>query len=71
MKVGPGKYQIWVDNHIDAAKSVPLATIDRTGNWGAEIYVGRNSDSVDANDFIVWTGVNGAASDQPFHFLVP
>ncbi|TDD12665.1 hypothetical protein [Nonomuraea diastatica] len=70
-RVATGKYLITVDPQIDAGRSVPQATIHRTGNWGSEIYVGSETDANDTNVFLVWTGVNAAASDQPFHFIVP
>lgn len=47
------------------------ATIHRTGAWDSEIHVGSESDAGGSDTFVVRTGVNAAASDQPFRFIAP
>uniref|UniRef100_UPI003F492CE7 hypothetical protein n=1 Tax=Streptomyces chartreusis TaxID=1969 RepID=UPI003F492CE7 len=66
-----GKYVITVETTIKASESVCQATIDRSGDWGTEALAGIPGNPPDDHTFVVWTGKNGGASNQPFHFMVP
>ncbi|AWK08180.1 hypothetical protein AB0I99_19450 [Streptomyces spongiicola] len=66
-----GKYIITVATTIKASESVVLASIDRSGAWGTEALAGIPGNPPDDHTFIVWTGKDGGASNQPFHFMVP
>ncbi|WP_306323716.1 MULTISPECIES: hypothetical protein [unclassified Streptomyces] len=72
-RVATGKYCIEVDPTIDVAESMPMATLQERANWGSEIYVTRSGSGCPnpANSVRVITGRNGAASNQPFHVVIP
>ncbi|MFE6662985.1 hypothetical protein ACFVFH_05385 [Streptomyces sp. NPDC057697] len=70
-KVGKGDYRIIVDADIPLGRAVPIATLNRSAHWGSEIYVKTTDTSGSDHTFQVLTGVDGAASDQPFHVIVP
>ncbi|MEU8543494.1 hypothetical protein AB0C52_26495 [Streptomyces sp. NPDC048717] len=70
-KVGNGEYRITVDADVRLARAVPIATLNRSANWGAEIFVSTTDTSDTDQTFQVLTGLNGKAGDQPFHVIVP
>lgn len=52
-------------------RAVPIATLNRSANWGGEIFVTTTSTSATDHTFQVLTGNDKKASDQPFHAIVP
>ena len=70
-KVGNGEYRITVDQDIRLDRAVPIATLNRSADWGGEIFVTTKDTSATDHTFQVLTGDNGSASDQPFHVIVP
>ncbi|QTZ95756.1 hypothetical protein [Streptomyces auratus] len=69
-KLGTGHYNVTVGNDIDTTIAAIQATIVRGApSWYATVHIG--TDPSNNNHIVdVWTGANGAASDQPFHLAV-
>lgn len=72
-KASTGIYCIRLDPRINATEAVPVATLENGANWGSEIFIYRDSSAcgTPARHVRVLTGLNGAASDQPFYVVVP
>jgi hypothetical protein len=68
-KTGTGRYSVTVGENIDTTSAACQATVDRSANWGAEIYVSTHPSNND-HVVLVLTGRNGTASDEPFHLAV-
>ncbi|MFF0967907.1 hypothetical protein ACWDQO_16715 [Streptomyces sp. NPDC003703] len=70
-RTGAGRYSITVSDDIALDKSVPIVSLRQDADWGSEIYTRvPNGADVDLT-FSVLTGVNGTATDEPFHVIVP
>ncbi|GAA1015981.1 hypothetical protein Aple_011210 [Acrocarpospora pleiomorpha] len=72
-RVNVGKYCIYLDRRISAARSVPIATLQAGADRGSEIYASTDSIYCGAgsNTVLVYTGTNGQAANQPFFVQVP
>ncbi|MCE3034176.1 MULTISPECIES: hypothetical protein [unclassified Streptomyces] len=70
-KAGTGLYCVKLASSIDAARSIPEATLSDRANWGSEIYARLNAGTCPENSVRVTTGTDGTAKDQPFFLVIP
>ncbi|GAA2113846.1 hypothetical protein [Streptomyces synnematoformans] len=70
-KTATGRYCITLAPGVEAARSVPVATLHNGADWRSEIYVQHQHSSCADNAIRVTTGTNGAAKDQPFYVVIP
>ncbi|MWA08224.1 hypothetical protein [Streptomyces sp. BA2] len=66
-----GRYTITLSEDIDVRMCVPVATLNRSADWHGEIYVSVPASADTDHTIQVLTGVNGTATDEPFHVVVP
>ncbi|SEE50561.1 hypothetical protein SAMN05216483_6438 [Streptomyces sp. 2131.1] len=70
-RTGAGRYSVTVNEEIALDRSVPVVCLRQDADWGSEIYT-RVPDGADVDrTFSVLTGVNGTATDEPFHVIIP